>query len=199
MAQFGWAQACAGVAFSSAAADQSLNGPPDAVSSIRAHACRRGSQRTIRRQALEYGVVLAVDWNQLRPGAHGRLQDQPPDMMMASLLATISRLPAPAAASVDRSPAAPTIAAITYGASGMVASSSKPEVPASTLVGSPACLRRCSSRRTGFHRQGGVFGPELQALSQQPFDVAVGGQAHDTKPVRMPGQHIQCIHTNAAR
>ena len=71
-----------------------------------------------------------------------------PDMTRDSLLASSSRLPARAAASVEGSPAAPTIAAMTHSVSGSVASSSRLSGPASTRVARAASPRRASSSRT---------------------------------------------------
>jgi K+-transporting ATPase c subunit len=64
-----------------------------------------------------------------------------------SLLASSTRLPARAAASVDGNPAAPTIAAITASTSGLDAHSARAPAPQRTSVAEPA-VRRAAARRS---------------------------------------------------
>ena len=68
-----------------------------------------------------------------------------PAMTSDSLLASSSRLPAAAAASVERRPAAPTMAAMTLSTSGRRATSSSAWGPHSTRVGAPRARNSCSS------------------------------------------------------
>ena len=70
---------------------------------------RAAPRRGARRQALEDRVVLAVDRHQRRrPSASPRRSAAGPPSPADSLFASSRRLPAPAAASVERRPAAPT-------------------------------------------------------------------------------------------
>ena len=80
------------------------------------------------------------------PEARTAATSSGPAMTSDSLLASSSRLPAPAAASVERRPAAPTIAAITQVTSGSIANSSRASGPARRRV--PPALLPSSSRRS---------------------------------------------------
>jgi hypothetical protein len=68
-----------------------------------------------------------------------------PAITSDSLLANNNRLPARAAASVERNPAAPTMAAMTASTSGNCAISSSAAGPASTRVAAPRARNSCSS------------------------------------------------------
>ena len=68
-----------------------------------------------------------------------------PAMTSDSLLASSRRLPARAAASVERNPAAPTMAAMTLCTSGNAAISTSASAPAITRVGAPRARNAASS------------------------------------------------------
>ena len=110
--QFGCAHACSGVTCVEllerrGAERAARGGEQDAAHAGRSVACCRPA-------ALEDRVVLAVDRQQLRAAvARRRRMNSAPAMTSASLLASSTRLPARAAASVGGRPAAPTIAAMT--------------------------------------------------------------------------------------
>ena len=113
MFHVGCAQACSGVAFCSAEADQLLNGPPEAVSITRRtpggsvpSTVADGRHWKTALCSLSMGMMVAPDC--LAAASTWR-----PAITRASLLAISRRLPAPAAASVEFRPAAPTMAAIT--------------------------------------------------------------------------------------
>ena len=102
-----------------------------------ADAGRPGVPRVARRKALEDRVVLAVDRQQRRAARCAAPMNAAPPMTSASLLASRMRLPARAAASVGRRPAAPTIAATTVSAPGSVAASTSPASPRARASAGP--------------------------------------------------------------
>ncbi len=181
-----------------AAPDQSLNGPPDAVSSILRtpagavpSAPSGGRHWKMALCSLSMGISCA-------PERAAASSTRRPDMMMASLFATIRRLPAPAAASVERRPAAPTIAAITYGcfrhARQLLNACRSGQHPGCQSGTAQALLQVRALADIG---QRGIVRPELLALGCQPFHVAVRRQTRpretgpDAGPAR-PACSRQC-------
>ena len=130
ISQFGWAQAASGVTDSRSRGDRSRNGPPEAVSRIRrtpARGARTGRHWKTALCSLSMGTSSA-------PPSRIASMKRRPDMTSASLLASSTRFPARAAASVGSSPAAPTIPASTWRTCGRATTASRAAVPASTLV-----------------------------------------------------------------
>ena len=122
MTQFGCAQASRASRGRAARDRVSRNGPPDAVSRMRFTPGGATPLRRVARQALEYRVVFAVDRQQRRARRRARVcMSSGPAITSDSLLANNRRLPARAAANVERRPAAPTIAAMTLCTSGRLA------------------------------------------------------------------------------
>ena len=143
--QFGCAQASSGVTARERARSVSRNGPPDAVSRMRLHAGRRNAGHA--RRAADTGTPRCARCRWAAACARAArtvCMSSGPAMTSDSLLASSRRLPARAAASVERSPAAPTMAAMTLSTSGSAAISSSASAPASTRVRAPRA-RSCSS------------------------------------------------------
>ena len=91
--------------------------------------------RRARRKALEDGVVLAVDGNELGSALAYRIHEEPPRHDQCFLVREQDPLfPARAAARVGSSPAAPTIPASTCRTWGRTTTSSRADAPASTLI-----------------------------------------------------------------
>ena len=146
MVQFGWASACCGRATTMSSSVHSRNGPPEAVRRIRSipsvvtPASPAGRLWKIALCSLSTGMSRAPD------SCTAPIRSRPL-MTSASLLASSTRLPAPAAASVGRRPAAPTIAATTVSTSGSRAMSASASSPADTRVSSqPPALSSVSRR-----------------------------------------------------
>ena len=131
---FGWAIACAGVTSASSARFRPRNGPPDAVRVIRETA--EGSSQP----AMHWNTALCSlsIGTMVAPAAWAACMSSSPASTSDSLLASNRRLPACAAASVDDSPAAPTIAATTLSQASPAASASNAASPACAWVSSPA-------------------------------------------------------------
>ena len=133
---FGCATAWAGVTVARRARSQPRNGPPEAVSTIR----RTPSGWHERRHwntalcSLSIGTICA-------PEARAAAITSSPASTSDSLLASSRRLPARAAARVEASPAAPTIAATTVSHSGPATRLSSAGWPAWARVASPAAAR----------------------------------------------------------
>ena len=144
---FGCAQACSGVTAASASCGVSRKGPPEAVNSTRrtpgalTPAAQPGGKHwNIALCSLSTGKSAA-------PEARTAARSSGPAMTRDSLLASSTRLPACAAASVERKPADPAMPAITTSASGSDAISMRPSAPPSTRVGLPDPASRAVSSR----------------------------------------------------
>ena len=145
MTQLGWAHAASGVTSASASLGVSRNGPPEAVSSTRV---TPGGATPLTAPAGRHWKMALCSLSigsSVAPEAFTAEINRGPAITSDSLLASSSRLPARAAASVERSPAAPTMAAITQSTSGRSASSSSAALPASTRVPSAAPSRSARS------------------------------------------------------
>ena len=125
--QVGCAQACAGVTASSDSSGAARNGPPEAVSTMRRTAFASERHWNTALCSLSTGTMVAA------PSRAARMRSGPA-MTSASLLASSTRLPARAAASVDASPAAPTIAAIATSQRLSVATCSSASAPKRSSV-----------------------------------------------------------------
>ena len=122
-----------------------------------------------------------------------------PAMTSDSLFATRTCLPARAAASVDGSPAAPTMAAITTSTSGLAATALSASTPQATAVGHSAARRSSASNRAA----AGILQdrdrrPESQALVEQRRPVRAGGQRRDHVAIGMTREHVERADTDAA-
>jgi len=151
MTQLGCAQAASGVTAASASAGVSRKGPPEAVSSTRV--IPGGATPVIAPGGRHWKIALCSlsIGSSVAPEAFTASIRSGPAITSDSLLASSSRLPARAAASVERSPAAPTMAAMTQCTSGSSASSSSAPLPASTRVPSAApsrCARSSAAARS---------------------------------------------------
>ena len=113
MLQRGCAQAWAGVTFDSASALQFRNGPPEAVNSSRRTPAGASPGRNPGGRHWKIALCSLSIGISSPPPARTALISSAPAITADSLLASSSRLPAAAAASVEASPAAPLIAAIT--------------------------------------------------------------------------------------
>src|SRR6267378_2959813 len=129
MTQFGCAQASSGVTRCSSARERALKGPPDPVRRILripfatdSPAAKGGRHWKIALCSLSMGSSIA-------PLERTLSMNTGPATTRASLFASSSFFPALAAASVARSPAAPTIAAMTQSTSGKEATSTSPASP----------------------------------------------------------------------
>src|SRR5579883_2492025 len=132
--QLGWAQAASGVAAAIASAPQSRNGPPEAVSRIRRTPFGVSPVREPAGRHWNMALCSLSIGSSVAPLERAACINSGPDMTSDSLLASNRRLPARAAASVERKPAAPTIAAMTHSASGSVAISVSAPAPAMMRV-----------------------------------------------------------------
>ena len=153
---FGCLTASATVTLASDARERPRNGPPDAVRMIRASplpappvASRVASGRhwKIALCSLSIGTTVA-------PPSRAAAMSNSPASTRDSLLASNRRLPARAAARVDGSPAAPTIAATTVSQASPAANASIAAVPACGRVVSPAAAR--PSRRLPKHASSAI-------------------------------------------
>jgi hypothetical protein len=132
--QLGWAQAASGVAAAIACASHSRNGPPEAVSSMRRTPLGASPVRAPAGRHWNMALCSLSIGSRVAPLARTASINSGPDITSDSLLASNRRLPARAAASVERKPAAPTIAAMTHSASGKVAISVSAPTPAMMRV-----------------------------------------------------------------
>ena len=133
----GWATACSGVTASSSARLRPRNGPPEAVRVIaRTPRCMRPSGRHWKMAlcSLSIGITSA-------PASRAEAITSSPASTRDSLLASSRRLPDRAAARVESSPAAPTIAATTVLQASEATSSASTASPAWARVGSPDSSR----------------------------------------------------------
>ena len=128
--QFGCAQAASGVTLSSASRGVSRNGPPEAVSSTRLTPGGATPARAPCGRHWKMALCSLSIGSSVAPERLTAASSSGPAMTRDSLLASSRRLPACAAASVERRPAAPTIAAMTHCTSGSRASSSSAPAPA---------------------------------------------------------------------
>ena len=133
--QFGWAQACSGVAASSVSSAAVRNGPPEAVSTILRTAFAPEKHWKIALCSLSTGRICA-------PASRAAFVTSGPAMTRASLFARSTRLPALAAASVEARPAAPTMPAITAWQSACATTSSIAALPARSSVPASANFAR---------------------------------------------------------
>ena len=127
-----------------ASAGQSRNGPPEAVSRSRRTPAGRVPQRAPGGRHWKIALCsLSMGTSSAPPDSTARIS-RGPAVTADSLLASSRRLPAAAAARVERRPAAPAIAAMTIGASGSAASATIASAPASTRTPEPAARRRAA-------------------------------------------------------
>ena len=146
MTQFGCARAASGVTAASASPGVSRNGPPEAVSSTRFSPAGATPGVTPGGRHWKMALCSLSIGRSVAPERFTSAISSGPAITRASLLASSRRLPARAAASVERRPAAPTIAAITHCTSAACAISSSAAPPASTRV--CAAARPSSSRNS---------------------------------------------------
>ena len=126
------------------------------------------------------------------PPARTLCMSNGPAITSDSLLANNSRLPARAAANVERRPAAPTMAAMTLCTSGWPAISDE-------RIGATDDARRRLARaqlafelrRRGAVGERGVRNRETPALVRQLLDVAIRAERDDAEPIRMPRDHVE--------
>ena len=146
MTQFGWAHAASGVTAASCSRGVARNGPPEAVSSTRLRPGGATPGRAAAGRHWKMALCSLSIGSRVAPALRTASRSSGPAITIDSLLASSSLLPARAAASVERSPAAPTIAAITHCTSLSWASSSSAPAPASTRVlGAPPPRSAASS------------------------------------------------------
>ena len=146
MTQFGWAHASSGVTRWSSARERLLNGPPDPVRRILRIPFATSSPEANGGRHWKMALCSLSIGSSMAPLARTVSMNTGPATTSASLFASSSFLPALAAASVARSPAAPTIAAMTQSTSGREATSTSPASPARTRQPTPASARRSRSR-----------------------------------------------------
>ena len=174
---------------------------PDAVSRMRRTPRRRVARRDAGRQALENGVVLAVDRQQLAPlGAH-RLASAAartsPALPCWQAARACRRAPPPASAAAPPRRRWPPSRMSTSGMRGdrpraprrRTALAWRDPLPAS--VGRK--LARRPRRRPARHSAG-----DAQALLEQSLGVVRRSQRHDPEALRMARQHIQRADADAA-
>jgi len=146
MAQLGWAQASSGVTAASVSGARRKNGPPEPVSRMRSTPSPASPFGRAGGRHWKMALCSLSMGSSVAPPARAAAITRPPAMTRASLLASRMRLPARAAASVEVSPAAPTMAAMTASTAAAAAAFSRPSRPASTRVARPwASTRRASS------------------------------------------------------
>ena len=155
--QFGCAQACVGRDRRRASRRRAC-GTGRRTRSARCGARRRRRAGSRAGRHWKIGVVLAVDRQQLGAARRApRRRTARRAMTSASLFASSRRLPARAAASVDASPAAPTIAAITVSHVGQLRDFARAPARRRTRVGDRAARKASRSARfarcIGEHRE----------------------------------------------
>ncbi len=111
--QLGWAQACSGVTPARASGLKVRNGPPEAVSRMRSTPTRSSPRAKSAGMHWKMALCSLSMGSSSAPLAWISSMNSCPDMTRASLLASMTRLPARAAARVGIRPAAPTMPAIT--------------------------------------------------------------------------------------
>ena len=149
--QLGCAQASSGVTRSRRARSASRNGPPDAVSRIFFTPGGASPQRVFGGRHWNTALCSLSMGSSVAPALRTICMSSGPAITSDSLLANNNRLPARAAASVERNPAAPTMAAITLSTSGSAAISTMPSTPPITCVGALRA-RNSPSRRAAAAR-----------------------------------------------
>src|SRR5258705_9161011 len=149
MTQFGCAHASSGVTRYSSARERALKGPPDPVRRILRIPFATDSPATKGGRHWKIALCSLSMGSSIAPPARTVSMNTGPATTSASLFARRSFLPALAAASVARSPAAPTMAAMTQSTPGNEATSTSPASPASILQPKPAPERRSCSRGAG--------------------------------------------------
>ena len=122
-----------------------------------------------------------------------------PDITSASLFASMMRLPALAAARLERRPAAPTIAAMTASTSSCAATSLNARLAHQHSRGGTGAVQFGAelgcSRRVDDHGESRTM---REALLTQARHVAVGGEREHFVAIRMTGKHVERAQADAA-
>ena len=141
MDQLGCAQACSGVAASICARDHWRKGPPEAVSSTLHTPVREGRVDAEAGRHWKMALCSLSMGNRRAPDSRTAAISSCPPITSDSLLASNTVLPACAAARVEGSPAAPTMAAMTVSTAASVTTCARPASPCNTSVAQSAGRR----------------------------------------------------------
>ncbi len=180
MDQTGWRTACSGVTPAICAGDQSRKGPPEAVRMIFSTAANPSPPRLI--SAWKIALCSESTGSSVAPLARAASSTISPAQTRLSLLAMASVPPRASAASVLRSPTAPTMAAMVQSA-GRAAASITASGPAAVATPVPAS----ASARAGPRAASATTARRAPCARAWAASVATSRPATSASTAKLPG------------